>query len=270
MFHKLGIYDTTLLINFLGSCESRNKYKSDLVSYLNTYHSSLDEDSQRRLSTNPLRILDSKNPVVIEICQQAPILMDYLSHSERERFDHICQMLSDCHIPYTIDHKLVRGLDYYNDLVFEFTSTHLGAQSAVSAGGRYDTFTQSISTHQIPAVGFSIGMERLVSMCQYNAKVKPVIQSICINPEQRSEVLHMLTDIRSRLPDWTVRYSHKETSLKSHLKKAAKDNVDLILIADNGSIQLKSRNLLDSDVITDCEHAPALIQQICEKSYARN
>jgi len=166
IFHKLGLRKTELQINSLGDVEARSKYRQALVDYLTDFESELDEDSQRRLLTNPLRILDSKNPDVQAILVNAPSILDCLSQESASKFEQLQAHLNDLGIEFTINPKLVRGLDYYNDTVFEWVNADFGAQSTVCAGGRYDNMVEQLGGQATPGFGFGMGMERLIQILQ--------------------------------------------------------------------------------------------------------
>ncbi len=153
-----------LEINSLGTPDSRASYRRQLVSYFEANHGELDEDSKRRLKTNPLRILDSKNPEMQEVICSAPILMDYLSDESREHFDRLLVHLRDLGIDYEVNNRLVRGLDYYSGTVFEWVTDQLGAQNAICAGGRYDGLVELLGGRAVPGAGFAMGLERLVEI----------------------------------------------------------------------------------------------------------
>lgn len=167
LWKELGIdQHVTLELNSIGSLEARNIYRQALVDYLQQYHDQLDEDSQRRLTTNPLRILDSKNEVVQKIVDKAPKLHDYLDEDSKEHFAQLCHILDEAGVSYTVNQKLVRGLDYYNKTVFEWVTTELGAQGTVCGGGRYDGLVAQLGGHATPAVGFAMGIERLLLLIE--------------------------------------------------------------------------------------------------------
>src|SRR3990167_3534559 len=151
-----------LEINTLGSFSDREKYKIKLVEYLSQFKDKLDEDCLRRLSTNPLRILDSKNPEMKSIIENAPKLVDFISDDTRKHFDEICALLKANNIAYSINHQLVRGLDYYCLTVFEWVTHNLGAQGTVCAGGRYDGLVELLGGKETSAFGFAMGLERIV------------------------------------------------------------------------------------------------------------
>jgi histidyl-tRNA synthetase len=167
IFEKLGLASyVTLQLNSLGSAESRAKYRDVLVSYLTEHQAELDEDSHRRLSTNPLRILDSKNPTMQNLIQNAPKLMDHLDEESAEHFAKLQEYLKNAGVSFTLNPCLVRGLDYYSKTVFEWVTNDLGAQGTVCAGGRYDALIEQLGGKQTSALGFAIGMERLILLLQ--------------------------------------------------------------------------------------------------------
>lgn len=165
LWRKLGIADkVTLEINSLGSNAARAEYKTLLVEFLEAHKAQLDEDSQRRMYTNPLRVLDSKNPEVQALLSDAPKLQDHLDEASALHFSQLCERLEQLGISYRVNPKLVRGLDYYNATVFEWVTDTLGAQGTICAGGRYDGLVEQLGGKAAPAVGFALGLERLVLM----------------------------------------------------------------------------------------------------------
>ena len=163
IWKAFGISDqVTLQINSLGSNEARRLYREALTEYLRARADQLDEDSLRRIETNPLRVLDSKNPDVQAAIQDAPSLLDHLDEESKTHFSNLCERLSQAGIQYEVNPRLVRGLDYYNRTVFEWVTDSLGAQGTVCAGGRYDGLVEQLGGKATPAVGFAMGMERLV------------------------------------------------------------------------------------------------------------
>ncbi len=164
LFNRLGLAKTNLEINSLGDSETRKRYLAELVDYLGKIKDQLDEDSQRRLTTNPLRILDSKNSNVQELLVDAPSILDFLTTESRDSFEVLQSYLQALNIEFMVNPKLVRGLDYYNDLVFEWINEDFGAQSTVCAGGRYDGLVEQLGGQATPGFGFAIGQERLVQI----------------------------------------------------------------------------------------------------------
>jgi histidyl-tRNA synthetase len=166
ILQTLGLKNLELDINSVGNNSDRAQYREALVSYLEPYKNDLDEDSKERLTRNPLRILDSKDPKTQAIAQNAPKIIDHLSTESKKHFDMVLQLLTDLEIKYQINHCLVRGLDYYTHTAFEIKSSDLGAQATVCGGGRYDGLVAELGGAETPAVGWAIGMERLVLLLQ--------------------------------------------------------------------------------------------------------
>lgn len=164
LWRLLGIQNVRLEISTLGSIESRAVYRTRLISYLEKFYDVLDEDARRRLQTNPLRILDSKNPAMREILAEAPHLFDDLDEDSLAHFNTLQQILRDQGVSFEINHRLVRGLDYYNRTVFEWVTDQLGAQGTICAGGRYDGLIAQIGGKPAPACGFAMGIERILSL----------------------------------------------------------------------------------------------------------
>lgn len=166
LWKALGITDVALQINSIGDAEERAQYRQTLIAYFEQHADLLDEDAKRRLHTNPLRILDTKNPRMQAMCESAPKLMDTLGEVSRTHFEKLCQLLTNAGVAYEINHRLVRGLDYYNRTVFEWVTTKLGAQGTIAGGGRYDTLVERIGGNPTPACGFGIGLERVFLLMQ--------------------------------------------------------------------------------------------------------
>jgi histidyl-tRNA synthetase len=166
LWRLLGIDAIELELNTLGSADSRARYRKRLMEYLEQEQDALDADSKRRLHTNPLRVLDSKNPAMHEVILGAPKLVEDLDQESAAHFEAVQQGLDAAGVPFRLNPRLVRGLDYYNRTVFEWTTTRLGAQGTVCAGGRYDGLVEQIGGKAAPACGFAIGVERLLALTQ--------------------------------------------------------------------------------------------------------
>jgi histidyl-tRNA synthetase len=164
LWRLLGIRDLELQINSLGTPAARTRYRQVLVEYLRGHHEQLDEDSRRRLDGNPLRVLDSKNPAMQSLIAAAPSLHEYLDEESRRHFEQLCAYLQAANIPYRVNPRLVRGLDYYSRTVFEWVTADLGAQGTVCAGGRYDGLVEILGGQSTPAAGFALGLERLAEL----------------------------------------------------------------------------------------------------------
>ncbi|NMG64843.1 histidine--tRNA ligase [Azoarcus indigens] len=177
LWDDLGLEDVSLELNSLGSAEERALHRAALIAYLEQHVDRLDEDGRRRLYTNPLRILDTKNPELQQIVEQAPKLADYLGEESLTHFAAVQTLVKDAGIPFRVNHRLVRGLDYYNRTVFEWVTTRLGAQGTICAGGRYDGLVAQLGGKPQPAAGFAMGVERLLALWQESGgeaeKVQP-------------------------------------------------------------------------------------------------
>lgn len=161
-YRRCGVKDLALRVNSLGDRESKQRYRDALVAYLSPKRDQLGEDSQRRLDTNPLRILDSKDPRDIEACKGAPFAHEYLSDKSRKHIDRVQELLKQANVPFTLDGNLVRGFDYYTETLWEVTAGGLGAQNAIGGGGRYDNLVEQLGGRPTPGVGFGSGLERLL------------------------------------------------------------------------------------------------------------
>ena len=174
LWRELGVADVELHLNSLGSLEERRQHREELVAYLRANFERLDADSQRRLETNPLRVLDSKNPAMQALIAGAPRLFDYLGDASRAHFEGVERVLKDAGIAYTINPRLVRGLDYYNLTVYEWVTDRLGAQGTICGGGRYDVLMAMMGGKPAPAAGFAMGIERLLALMQESGAAQAV------------------------------------------------------------------------------------------------
>lgn len=222
IWDDLGI-KPTLQINALGSTTSRQNYSRKLQKYLQDNYEQLDEDSQRRLETAPLRVLDSKSPQTQEIVKHAPIISEDWDTDTREHFEQVCEILQGLGVPFTINHQLVRGLDYYDKMVFEWLSDDLGAQNTICAGGRYDGLIAQLGGRDTPAVGFALGMERLLLiLASQNNSQEPELPITILPLIDDPRVFGMIKDIRMQLKDYVVDCDFRSNSIKNKLKNAAK------------------------------------------------
>lgn len=235
IWQQLGLTDKlTLELNSLGSVSSRASYKDSLVEYLSAHKNDLDEDSRRRLLTNPLRILDSKDTGTRALLEQAPLLTDFLDDESRRDFDGLRELLDAAQIPYVINPLLVRGLDYYNKTVFEWITTSLGAQGAVCAGGRYDTLVEEVGGRPTPAVGFAIGVDRVALLLQDkggNSRLRCADLFIAsLGTAARTQSLLLAEKLHGTFADLTISVHCGEGKLKSQLKKADASGALIALI----------------------------------------
>lgn len=231
-----------LQINSLGSNEARQTYRDALIAYLSEREAALDEDSKRRLHTNPLRVLDSKNPDVQKAIADAPSLLDYLDDESKQHFDLLCARLTQAGIEYEINPRLVRGLDYYNRTVFEWVTDSLGAQGTVCAGGRYDGLVEQLGGKATPAVGFAMGMERLVLLLttlkgdeQDTSNTDVFVTAL----GDDAEVYAMTTAelLRDSMPGARIMLHCGGGNLKKQLKRADKTGASVALLLGSEEAQ---------------------------------
>lgn len=234
LWRRLGVDDAlTLEINCIGDSADRSKYREALVAYLSEHQESLDADSQRRLESNPLRILDSKDPGTQAVLEGAPSLPDYLEAATREEFETLLQYLAELDIAYTVNPRLVRGLDYYNKTVFEWTTTLLGAQSTVCGGGRYDGLVALFGGKHTPAAGFAVGLERLVLLMQaldINVSHPVDLYVITADTAALAHALPRIDALRGEFPELEIVQHLGGGSFKSQFKRADKSGASLALI----------------------------------------
>lgn len=251
LWKQLGVADhVTLQLNSLGNSESRAAFREALVGYLSARKDQLDEDSQRRLEKNPLRILDSKNPDTQALLADAPCLLDFLDDESRAHFDQLRAFLDAAGVTYEINPRLVRGLDYYGKTVFEWVTDSLGAQGTVCAGGRYDGLVEQMGGKPTPAVGFGLGVERLVLLLETlnvlpDALDQQIDAYLVAVGDVQSAALAAAEQLRTELP-WLRLQTHcGGGSFKSQMKKADKSNAEYALIigedeAAAGQVTVKS------------------------------
>ncbi len=243
---RLKIKDVVLELNTLGNLNDRQLYREKLKAYLEKYQNDLSEDSQRRLLTNPLRILDSKDPKDQEIVKGAPNLKDFLCAESKAFFENVCQGLDNIKIPYTLNPRLVRGLDYYSHTTFEFKSKDLGAQDTILAGGRYDGLSEMLGGPHLPSVGWAAGLERLALL--YSAPPLFKNHKVFILPMGDKELLESFKIVNSiRRLSRHIEIISKPT-LKAALKQASKENGNLVVII--GEDEMKNQEVTIKDLET--------------------
>jgi histidyl-tRNA synthetase len=235
LWRHLGIADCVeLQLNSIGSAQARRTYRAALVDYLQGHVDVLDEDSQRRLLSNPLRILDSKSPDTQAVLDGAPTLEDFLDDESRTDFARLCELLQAAGVNFVINRRLVRGLDYYNKTVFEWVTDHLGAQGTVCAGGRYDGLVEHLGGKATPAVGFAMGMERLVLLLREQGVVADTaaVDVYVVAVGNAAECMALVTTerVREAQPQLRIVQHTGGGSFKSQMKKADKSGARLALI----------------------------------------
>ncbi len=233
-WQMLGIADVRLRVNSLGTPESRRQYRALLLGYFERHRAGLDADSLRRLESNPMRILDSKNPAMQELIAGAPLLTDHLDASSREHFDRFRDLLGACRITFEVDSRLVRGLDYYSRTVFEWTTQALGSQDAVCSGGRYDGLVAQLGGDPTPAIGWALGIERIVSLLQAAGIAAPAglpaVYLVLSGERAERAGLAVADRLRAALPGAGVQVNMGGGSFKSQMKRADKSGAQLALI----------------------------------------
>lgn len=236
-WQRLGLSEhVTLELNTLGTLEARSRYRAALVAYLSDYEAELDEDSRRRLTINPLRILDSKDPNTRKIVAGAPALADYLDDESRAHFAQLRQILDDAGIAYQVNPTLVRGLDYYGKTVFEWVTQSLGAQGTVCAGGRYDTLVELLGGKPAPAVGFAMGIERLVLMLETLQLVPEHVSNrvdaavVAVGDGVLHKVLPVVERLRDALPTLKILTNCGGGGFKAQMKRADRSGAAYALI----------------------------------------
>ncbi|WP_081926484.1 MULTISPECIES: histidine--tRNA ligase [unclassified Alteromonas] len=236
----------TLQINTLGSNEARAAYRDTLVEFLKARADQLDEDSLRRLETNPLRVLDSKNPDVQAAIADAPSLIDHLDEESKTHFETLCARLTEVGIAYEVNPRLVRGLDYYNRTVFEWVTDSLGAQGTICAGGRYDGLVEQLGGKATPAVGFAMGIERLVLLLttltdEGQDDSFADVYVTAMGDDAQSYAIEVAEHLRNQLPDTRIMMHCGGGNFKKQLKRADKTGARLALLL--GSDEMQSRKV---------------------------
>lgn len=234
LWHELGLTDMHLQLNSLGSSEARQHYREHLISYFERFQTDLDEDSQNRLYKNPLRILDSKNPAMAELISQAPQLIDHLDAESQTHFEGLQNLLAGLGIEFRINPQLVRGLDYYNRTVFEWVSSkHLGSQSTVCGGGRYDGLVTQLGGRATPGIGFAIGMERLLLIlaAQTQATCSTLdAYFITVGAEAEQQGIILAEQLRDQMPMLRLQLNCGGGKLKNQFRRADLSGAEFALV----------------------------------------
>ena len=244
LWRQLGIRDVTLRINSLGSSTARAAYRERLVAYLTQRHTELDADSQRRLNTNPLRVLDSKNPAMATVIAEAPSLLDHLDSDSQAHFESLRALLDAAGITYTINPRLVRGLDYYCKTVFEWVTDTLGAQGTICAGGRYDGLIAQLGGEAVPGVGFALGLERLVAMLAANGypatESPPHVYLIVAGEAAQRTGLALAERLRDAIPGLRLRANCGGGSFKAQFRRADTSGALFALVLGEDELAAKT------------------------------
>ncbi len=265
----LGIAEhVSLELNSIGSVEARANYRDALVAFLEQHKDKLDEDCKRRMYSNPLRVLDSKNPDIQLLLNDAPTLNEYLDEDSRAHFDGLCSLLDDAGIAYTVNQRLVRGLDYYNRTVFEWVTNSLGSQGTVCAGGRYDGLVEQLGGRATPAVGFAMGLERLVLLVQaVNPEFEPTrivdVYVIASGQGVQSAAMQLAEKLRDADPALKLMTNFGGGNFKKQFGRADKwgARIALVLGEDEvkaGQVVIKNLSTGDQQTVAQSEAAATL------------
>ena len=237
LWRELGIQDVQLQINSIGDAHERLAYRNTLIAYFEQHMDLLDEDAKRRLHTNPLRILDTKNPHMQAMCEAAPKLIDCLGDATRTHFDGLCKLLDVAGVAYLINARLVRGLDYYNRTVFEWVTTKLGAQGTIAGGGRYDALVERLGGDATPACGFGIGLERVFLLMQeYGIVADDAPDVYLVNVGEHAEQAAFSIAEQLRNANIQVVLHAGGGSFKSQMKKADRSQARFALILGDDEV----------------------------------
>lgn len=250
LWRELGIAEHVRLeLNSIGSLAARADYRSALIEYLEQHQDVLDEDCKRRVYTNPLRVLDSKNPDVQAILGDAPELADYLDAESKQHFSGLCELLDAAGIEYTVNQRLVRGLDYYNRTVFEWITESLGSQGTVCGGGRYDGLVEQLGGKATPAVGFAMGLERLVLMMETlgNTDVRRSVDVYIVTAGEGTTMagMKLAEQLREQVPGLRVMNHCGGGNFKKQFKRADKVGAAVALVLGENEIAEKTVVLKD-------------------------
>ncbi|WP_082856441.1 histidine--tRNA ligase [Marinomonas atlantica] len=274
LWKKLGLLDhVELQLNTIGVAAARESFKAALVEYLTQYKDQLDEDSQRRLSTNPLRILDSKDENTQKVLVNAPSLEDFIDEESQAHFDRLQAILKANDVPFVINNKLVRGLDYYGKTVFEWVTSHLGAQATVCAGGRYDGLVEQLGGKTTPAVGFAMGVERLVLLLETlelipdEAKDTTDVFMVSFGDAAELQSFVVAESLRNAGQNWTVLRHCGGGNFKNQMKKADKSGARFTLIigdseVEEGVVQVKDMQTGEQTSCTNAELVGNLLEKL--------
>lgn len=264
LWRELGIADIELQINSIGDADERAKYRQILIAYFEQHADLLDEEAKRRLQSNPLRILDSKNPRMQALCEAAPKLMDGLGEASRAHFDKLCQLLTAADIAYVVNHRLVRGLDYYNRTVFEWVTTKLGAQGTIAGGGRYDTLVEKLGGKPTTACGFAIGLERVFLLMQaYGITATNHPDIYLVNVGERAEAQAFSVAETLRNTGLSVVLHAGGGSFKSQMKKADRSGARYAAIL--GEDEVASGDISLKPLLEKGDQQRCQLNQVVEK-----
>ena len=270
LWRELGLTSATLELNSIGTLESRQGYKQKLVEYFSAHRELLDEDSLRRLDRNPLRILDSKNPALKDLIAEAPLLTGYLDDESRAHFDRVLEMLTDVGVKFSLNPRLVRGLDYYSRTVFEWLTDRLGSQSAILAGGRYDGLVAQLGGRDTPAVGWALGIERIVEVLEAEGRGGNALEAdahlVVAGEAERSYGFKLAEQLRDRVPGLKLWIGGPAAGFKAQLRRADRSGARFALIVGEsernaGKVSVKPLRVDKPQLLLSVDECAALLAE---------
>ena len=268
LWKKLGIYEGLRLeINNLGDEQTRKSYSKALVDFLTKFSLDLDKEANRKLTENPLRILDSKSAEIQEILKDAPLIEDFANEESKNYQAHLLEILDDMDICYEVNPRLVRGLDYYNQTVFEWKTDLLGSQDTLLGGGRYDNLVEELGGKPCPAIGFSIGLERLILLLNQEDKIKLEtnldIYFICFSESAAQEAIIYAEKLKDEIPSLSIKTNLGLESVGSQFKKADKSGAKIALVL--GEEELKDKKITFKDLRSKSDQETLTFEDLVEK-----
>ena len=241
LWKNLGLNNIELQLNTIGDPSDRKLYRKALIDYFEKNKSMLDDDAQRRLYENPLRILDSKNPKMQDMLNNAPKLKDFISNDSLKHFDMLCNILDNHEVEYSLNDRLVRGLDYYNRTVFEYVTADLGSQGTIAGGGRFDYLVEKLGGDKTPACGFALGLERIILLLETKEithQINPDMYILNLGHDARGNAFNIAELLRDH--SYKVAVNLEGASFKSQMKKADKSGAKIALILGDDEVVKKS------------------------------
>ena len=268
LWKELGIFeDLRLEINNLGDEKTRKSYSKALVDFLKKFNSDLDEEAKRKLTENPLRILDSKSTAIQEILKDGPLIEDFITQDSKNYQANLLKMLDDMGISYIVNPRLVRGLYYYNQTVFEWKTDLLGSQDTLLGGGRYDNLVQELGGKSCPAIGFSIGLERLILLLNQEDRIKLEtnldIYFICFSESTAQEAIIYAEKLKDEIPSLSIKTNLGLESAGSQFKKADKSGAKIALVI--GEEELKDKKITFKDLRSKSDQETLTFEDLVEK-----
>ena len=268
LWKKLGIYEGLRLeINNLGDEQTRKSYSKALVDFLTKFSLDLDKEANRKLTENPLRILDSKSAEIQEILKDAPLIEDFANEDSKNYQAHLLEILDDMDICYEVNPRLVRGLDYYNQTVFEWKTDLLGSQDTLLGGGRYDNLVEELGGKPCPAIGFSIGLERLILLLNQEDKIKLEtnldIYFICFSESAAQEAIIYAEKLKDEIPSLSIKTNLGLETVGSQFKKADKSGAKIALVI--GEEELKDKKITFKDLRSKSDQETLTFEDLVEK-----